>query len=353
MEEIDKYYLPERKVKTEVHTSPSGKYELVIDTYNTSKITGKNTRDYTRGSVFNKGTLDLVGSIKRNCSKFPFLFFTSENGDEYLVLGKLYTRQTILNCQSKEIYDNSTNLEVSDFCWLGMYQLDKNTVIVLGCYRGGCYEYKFFDFTKLSSGWPELSVDQSSIDKGYLDHNNTKASMTNGIFTVYHMVDIDYLEDENYKDNFINQSDVDNSNIIAQFCRKGNAIKLVSVKLSESYSIIERQKDVDREVEKERVNQLKLSNVVYRYFVDTLKRLNMGVQEYTFQGSDKLNASIRNGKNLGCNVEFEPIGVINLECWCCVNTSVNKPKSFRGTFPQSEENINKIIDKIIELIGGE
>src|ERR1700758_4295029 len=154
--EAPNYYLPENITKTSFRTSPSGKYAVIINTYNTSKISGKNTWEYTQGEVYFGDR--LVGSIRRNYCEFPFLFF--QRGDhEWFISGSSYMNQTVIDCSTGEIYDRNKD----EFCWAKIYQLDENTLAVEGCYWGAGYETQFFDFTDPSKGWPELDVEKLCI----------------------------------------------------------------------------------------------------------------------------------------------------------------------------------------------
>jgi hypothetical protein len=145
------YYQEENIKITREHLSPSGKFKLTIHTYDTSIINGKSTWDYTQGIITDTMSNNVIGTIKRNYSEFPHLFFV-QNNTEYLVSGRSYMSQTIINCTTGEVYDNTDDPERSDYCWANMVQVDNNTVAVEGCVWGGGYEYSIYDFTDIKEG---------------------------------------------------------------------------------------------------------------------------------------------------------------------------------------------------------
>ena len=144
-------FVKENLLKTREHLSPSGKYKLVIETFKT----GPQTWNYTKGSVYSTHTNDFCGSIERNYPHFPFLFFFKDN-KEYLVSGKSYLSQSIINCQTGHTYESQEKKD--NFCWSQMWQVDENTICVCGCFWGGPYIYSFYDFSDISLGWPELEI---------------------------------------------------------------------------------------------------------------------------------------------------------------------------------------------------
>ena len=125
--------------------SPSGKYKLVIHSY-------KKPLGSTKGPVYSTNTNEWVGEIERNYPVFPYLFFTKGNR-EYLISGRSDKSQTIIDCETGHIYENT-----DDFCWRQMWQVDENTLCVGGCYQTGPYIYRFFDFSNISMGWRNINV---------------------------------------------------------------------------------------------------------------------------------------------------------------------------------------------------
>lgn len=142
--------------------SPSGRYRLVISSYKT-KEGGWN---YTRGRVYRVQDDHLICDIKRNYSGFHHSFVT-KNGEEWLITGRSYMSQTIVNLETGAEYEPSgEQYNGFAFCWAkAVLSPDGNTLLVDGCYWAAPYEYKFFDFTNPAKGWPELELDSKD---GYL-----------------------------------------------------------------------------------------------------------------------------------------------------------------------------------------
>jgi len=143
--------------KTEEELSPSGRFKLVIDYYATTP----GCWNYSRGRVYRISDGNLIADIKRNYSVFHHSFVV-KNGQEYLISGRSYMNQCIVNL------DKGKEIEVSDealmkmgtaFCWAAaVLSPDGNTLVVDGCHWACPYEYKFFDFSDPSKGWPELEI---------------------------------------------------------------------------------------------------------------------------------------------------------------------------------------------------
>jgi hypothetical protein len=185
----DEIYVSKNLIKTKEHLSPSGRFRLVVETYQTSPTTW----NYTKGIIYSNN--QWVGEIRRNYPHFPFLFFRKNNGTEYLISGRTYLSQTIINCETGHVYDN-TDGETDHFCWSDIYQVNENTICVLGCVWGGSYFYQFYDMTNLNKGWPILHVNKELFGNPEYDYiltnqdligqnNYPKPVIQNGIITFY------------------------------------------------------------------------------------------------------------------------------------------------------------------------
>lgn len=157
MSQTEQIYIKENLTQTKEYLSPTKRYKLIVESYKTCN----GTWDYTKGSIYSCSNNHWVGEIRRNYPHFPHLFFVkkdiSGNYVEYLISGRDYTSQTIINCENGHIYDNSEDPNRDTFCWSRVWQVDHNTICVLGCYCG-VYIYSFFDFSNLSLGWKKLDV---------------------------------------------------------------------------------------------------------------------------------------------------------------------------------------------------
>lgn len=145
--------------KRKEHLSASGRYRLVV-TYFT---TGKGSWNYTQGLVYSVGSEQPIAEIQRNYSSFPFLFVENHpNGHQYLICGEDYQGQTVIELDTGKRRDllPEEAKKGHGFCWSSYkFHAPTQLVIVSGCFWGGGYEYKFFDFSEPLNGWPELETD--------------------------------------------------------------------------------------------------------------------------------------------------------------------------------------------------
>ncbi len=151
----DQIYTEKNCIEKREHLSPSGKYRLIVETYKTGGLC-----NYTKGTVYSAD--QWVGEIRRNFPYFPFLFFQKANGNELLISGRTPYSQTIINCQTGHIDDNTDVGNHEKFCWVKIRQLDFKTICVLGDSELGNYDYRFYDLSNPSLGWPRMEVVQYS-----------------------------------------------------------------------------------------------------------------------------------------------------------------------------------------------
>lgn len=361
---INDLYQEENISKTGEYVSPSKKYKLVVNTYNTQKVTGKQTWEYTQGFVYDNNN-NLIGTIKRNYSEFPFVFFKKDD-IEYLVSGKSYMRQTILNCVTGQIYDNTDDPDGDDFCWASISQLDENTIVANGCYWGGGYEYKFFDFSNISKGWPELEVDEIVLKKGYIEtyaYIDHLIDRKNGIITIIHSDDYESIDEETENDIDNNIDLVIHHDIILKLKRENDMIKMVSLELSNEQKQKEHDKDIkdakeNMEIDELRknnpfyqhlipkINELRDNNSFYQHLIPKINDLKLQVfdQVYLYKKVFKINISYKKLKT--CIIEFSNCSHIDFIFYDWKNNSNNSKLQFE----QNVNNINEIISKVKELL---
>lgn len=155
---------------TKEELSPSGRYRLVMRYYDQ----GKGYWRYSRGTVYRVSDGAEVADVKRNYSTFHHSIVT-KNGDEYLISGRSYMGQTIVNLETGVEYNDKVWKSEKKYCgfelcwashWLSP---DGNTLVVNGCVWGGPYGFHFFDFTNPAEGWPRIEQD-IDLDEGYGGH---------------------------------------------------------------------------------------------------------------------------------------------------------------------------------------
>lgn len=151
---------------TKEELSPSGRHRLVIRYYDQ----GKDYWRYSRGTVYRVSDGAEVTDVKRNYSVFHHSF-VNKNGAEYLISGRSYMGQTIVNLETGVEYNDKTWKSEKycgfELCWAAHWlSPDGNTLVVNGCVWGGPYGFHFFDFTDPAEGWPALEQD-FDLDAGY------------------------------------------------------------------------------------------------------------------------------------------------------------------------------------------
>ena len=136
-------------------TSPSGRYRLTIRTYRT--LPGR--WSYSRGTVTRVADGATVCDIQRNLGSFHHSFVTKD-GREFLISGRSYMSQTIVDLdRGQEFEPSGDQYNGNAFCWAKCFlSPDGNTLAVDGCIWACPYEFRFFDFSDPSKGWPELRL---------------------------------------------------------------------------------------------------------------------------------------------------------------------------------------------------
>lgn len=182
-------YAEENEIPEKEEEHIHNEYKLIIKHYKT----GPGSWNYTQGFVY-KGE-QLIGFIKRNYCEFPFCFFS-----HYLVSGRSYMKQTFLDLDTGEIYDNCHDAS-SQFCWSSIYTMDDQTLVAHGCFWGGGYEYVFYDVSDLTKGWPELTYDVD-LHK-FMEPNHSVVSVKDGKIIIKSHDDFDDETDEPIDDIYI------------------------------------------------------------------------------------------------------------------------------------------------------
>lgn len=154
------FFVPENEIidSTKEHISPSGNYKLVVSSFKT----GANSWNYTQGKVYKVGSDEPIAVIQRNYSSFPFLFIENHPKGEFLLCGKDYQGQTIIELTTGNVKDcmsNGSDKGVG-FCWASYeYNPQYNILVVDGCIWACPYEYRLFDFSDPMDGIKEIYCD--------------------------------------------------------------------------------------------------------------------------------------------------------------------------------------------------
>lgn len=154
--------------KQTVVLSPSGKYELTIDVFNTNKDPNDMGRcwEYSQGIVRRKSVANATGDSRKGdtdgveiaCIKRNYWFthgFFEAHGSEWLWSGSTYMSQCFVNLDTGVVYDNADTTK-DCFCWVKVSPSTvtpsttvngRSILAVEGCYWGGPYMIQFYDFS--------------------------------------------------------------------------------------------------------------------------------------------------------------------------------------------------------------
>jgi hypothetical protein len=126
--------------------SPSGAYTLVTRQYATTKPGWR----YCLGQVFDASG-HLCAEVRRNYPSFPFAWVENHpDGHDYLVCGETYTSHTAV-CLDEDFsvtWTENPDQPSWGFCWASIHpNASGDLVAVEGCYWGGPYEVRVYDFS--------------------------------------------------------------------------------------------------------------------------------------------------------------------------------------------------------------
>lgn len=154
--EVERYFLDENlEGDPKPSLSPSGRYRLVVRVYRTKP----GAWHFSRGTVTRVADGTVVCDLMRNHSGFHHTFLIKD-GREYLIAGRSYMSQTIVDLDRGHEYEPpGDHYDGSSFCWVDCsLSPDGNTLVVDGCIWACPGEYRFYDFTDPSRGWLALPI---------------------------------------------------------------------------------------------------------------------------------------------------------------------------------------------------
>jgi len=161
------YFIPENAdlENSKDLLSPSGKYRLLITPYSTAP----SGWGYTQGLVYNVATGKLIAEVQQNYSSFPFLWVEGHaSGHNFLICHENYQGQTVieLDTELRKDFLPEAAAKGHGFCWAEYtHSTTQKLLVVEGCYWGGSYEFKFYDFSDpMNAGWPELDAGENYFD---------------------------------------------------------------------------------------------------------------------------------------------------------------------------------------------
>uniref|UniRef100_A0A6G6ABP3 Uncharacterized protein n=1 Tax=Borely moumouvirus TaxID=2712067 RepID=A0A6G6ABP3_9VIRU len=180
---MDIIFVPENLLSKKDHISPSGKYQLTIETYKTKP----GCWNYTRGIVYKIESGEIIQTIDCNYSTFVFKFF-NRNNTEWLFCGKTYHSQCFINLETGDLYDNSQECNPYSLCWTDIQSNPTGTLLAIECgvWGGGDF-ITFYDFTNPELGWKEIpfTEDENYFLYIYNKYNTRWVNDTQFEYTFY------------------------------------------------------------------------------------------------------------------------------------------------------------------------
>jgi hypothetical protein len=279
----EQFFIDENETKRVETPTPSGRFKLLRRYYSTKK----GCWNYSRGTVY-----DLEGNeicdVKRNYSSFHHSFVVKD-GQEWLVTGRSYMSQTIINLDAGITYEPpGDQYKGHAFCWAGeALSTDEQTLIVEGCYWAAPYEFKFFDFKDPSKGWPELKIFEDGeesylcVDYGDCDEPMHPRWNEDGTVTVFQTSEF-FLPLQKYE-NDIEMEELDA--LKGEYDKSENWRTDVDQKIT-----LQRQDDkmvvIDRwlsQTEKDRIERRRVANEKYEQWEKEFKSSDPLYLEYLIQ----------------------------------------------------------------------
>lgn len=282
----DENELDDRKEKI----SPSGRFKLLMRYYKTKE----GCWNFSRGTIYKLEDGKEICDIVRNYGIFHHSF-VNKNNQEWLIAGRKYTSQTIVNLDTGEEFEPE-NTDGNGFCWTEAFlSPDENTLVVDGCYWACPYEYRFFDFTDPSKGWKELDTGKKSL---YADEGTKIIWNEDGTFTYtasrkffkpLNKYDDD-IRYEEIKENSVEEAYEDENNYTfietkkITFKREDNKLVKTNIWISaEEQQRVDEQNRRSKEWDEEIANY-KATNLLYLKIYELIEKYNLSVEEYESYG---------------------------------------------------------------------
>lgn len=164
----DDFFVPENHdaEEDEEHLSPSGKYKLTIQTYNTSKTAGGCSWEYTAGVVTEVATGKQIAEVRRNYRSFWHLWLVQEE-QEYLLCGEDYQGYGYVDPQTgkSEFYLSDAAEKGNGFCFVKAKQTAPDRIMVEGCIWACPFEVHTYDVTDPTTlPYPQIERRDSAGD---------------------------------------------------------------------------------------------------------------------------------------------------------------------------------------------
>lgn len=135
----DDFFIPERAQNEYRKSYTNKQYELVVTPY----YTGEECFGFTLGEVFENGK--KITDVKRNYPSFWHEWILNHpDGHDYLLCGEDYMGVTVIQLDT-----GKRKYYYTKYCWsMATASLDKTMVAVEGCFWGGSYTIRLYDFSR-------------------------------------------------------------------------------------------------------------------------------------------------------------------------------------------------------------
>jgi hypothetical protein len=298
-ERMESYCVDANEANRREKLSPSGRYRLLIRYYSTKK----GCWNYSRGTVYRISDDKEICDIKRNYSTFHNSF-VSKNDQEYLITGRSYMSQTIVNLDTGEVFEPDGNQhDGMAFCWArAALSPDGNTLLVDGCHWACPYEYRFFDFTDPSKGWKRLDLEPKD-EYLYADDGKEPVFNEDGTFMCYQtrkfFLPLGKFEDDITEEEFDEicadpersaEYDDEDEKWTDVVCirytleRQGDIIKVVDKWISEAEQETIKQRKIGREKYEKWLKEFRANDPLYLKYQELLKKYELPAEKYESHG---------------------------------------------------------------------
>jgi hypothetical protein len=272
------YFTPENEVegsRKEI-LSPSGKYKLVVSRFGT----GPGSWNYSQGVVYRKDDDQPIATVQRNYGAFPNLFIEGHPKGNFLVCGKDYQGQTVIELDTGKRRDLMS--DGSDkgwgFCWASYeYNAPNQLLVVCGCHWACPYEHRFYDFSDPMNGWPEVEPEER-VDADEKKDPELDPDGTMHCYMTRYIEDEDHEEDTDEEKAKVPPAPI--VDVVRTYKRDGLKFKLVEEWVSDYEKDRRKQREEWERKDKEWTANFKATDPLYLSYAELVKDPALSPEDY-------------------------------------------------------------------------